>query len=278
MQENIIGSRIASFIVLSRYNKIMDLSLGNMEDSDIFKEEMAELKRLFLAEFKEYNRITSDEAEMYFKNMNEAKIRNLLDMREYKKIRERKRILDGNLQANGYLISSIIAGKIYIDSIKDVNDTIKRLRIEGKIDDDDLYMLNLYLQKYKYHYLSSNNFVETIAIEKEFNLDNIECISFEDIENTFGITFIDNSQYIFYDFVSETIKELVNLQSDDANEIAFLSMLYVGKVKSLLPYLDYNSLTKLSYQLNDNSYKYERNSALVKVKKLIIKRQIEESN
>ena len=275
MSENIIGSRIASFIVLAHYNKLIDLSLGNMENTEEFKKEVSEVKRLFVAEKKEYNRVTDWELDNYFKSFTDDKLKNLLDAREYNKLKEKKRLNEGYLNANGVLISSIISGKLFIDIIKDTQDTINRLLYEGKIDEGDLYILNLYCRRYKFHYFTANNFIEELAIQKEFNLDKIEKIDFGDIEEAFNIKFIDKSQNIFYEYVMAAINDLGNLDMEDIHEQTFLSMLNVAKVKSLLPYLNIDILNKISEMINDGSSKYERNSALTKVKKLINKRKEE---
>ena len=268
--ENIIGSRIASFIVLSKYNKLIDLTLAGMEDSQEYKDEIKELKRLFEAERKEYNRVTKEEVNTYFNNFNDSKLNNLLDMREFNKLKERKRVLEGNVTiGKNILLSSVISSKLSIDIIKDVDDKIKHLLFEGKIENEVANVLNLYNQRYKYHYFTANNFIEAIAIDKDFNINNIEKIHYHEIEEAFNIKFIDKSQNIFYEYIMAAINDLSKIDTLDQYEYAYLSMLYVAKVKSMLPYLNKEMLIKVSDNLTNNNYRYDKNSALAKVKRLV---------
>ena len=250
-----------------------------MEESNEFKYEIKKIKKYYEAERKEYDRVTEKELDTYFNNFTDGKIKNLLDMREFSKLKERKRVIDGNIVVgDNILLSSIISGKIAIDIIKDVEDKIDSMLFAGKIDEEDLNVLKLYNRRYKYHYLTSNNFVEGVALEQNFDLDKIQKIDFQEIEEAFNIRITDKSQGIFFEYIKDSLDDLVNINTNDKYETNYLSMLYVAKIKSILPYLNKEYLIKASYLFDDNSYKFEKNSAIVKVKKMVNRRKDELNN
>ena len=55
-------------------------------------------------------------------------------------------------------------------------------------------------------------------------------------------------------------------------------MMEVARVKSLLPYLDKEHLMQINSLLDNDSYRYQKNSAIVKVRKIINQRKEEFNN
>ena len=276
MQENIIGARAASFISLSYYNRLKNLVLSGMEDTDEYNAIISRLKKYVKVENEQYSLVTKEELDNYFKYLENAEISDSLDGRCYLKLKERKKETYGSLKVGDkILFSSVISSKIYIDVLKDVEEKINSLEENDVMDNEDIEMIKTYHINYMFHYFTSNKFLEQIAINNKFNINNIPRITFEEIEEVYNIKFIDNIQNIIYNYIVESIDELANFETEDKYLLSYISIFEVARVKVMLPYLNKENLEKIMELFKTNKYSYDKNGSLRKVKKLVKKRKEE---
>ena len=276
MFDFLIGCRTASFLVLSHYNHLKNMSLMGMEDSPEFDKCIDKLKHCVSVENKEYEKVSAEDIDTYLKKAKEHDIIDQIDARSYLKINERKKVLDGHrLIGDNLLLSQVIASKLYIDILKDADLKVNSLSENEVLDYEDIEMIKNYHISYKYYYLSSNRYLEQIAIDNKFDIQKIQSYTFEDIENIYDIKFTDKLQNVIYDYIVSAIDELANLETEDKYLLLYKSILNVARVKATLPYLDVDSLNKVMELYKDNKYSYDSNGALRKVKKLVKKRKEE---
>ena len=277
MNETLFKISTTSLIIISSYNKLVNLALADMEDTLEYQEYLEKIKKYVNYENELYQSLTKKDINEYDTLMqNISRFDNQVDARIYSRINDIKRIKNNQpVINNNILLSSVISSKLTIDILKNVDHIISNLTENEELDETDITMLNLYNKRYKHHYLASNYFIERLSLEHNFNLDNIPSYSYEDIEDKFNIRFLDNIQNNFYDYVIASLDELANMHSDNKYILIYSSIFEIARIKSIIEYLDLNSLNKLFTLINEHKTKYDCNSALRKVRKIIIKKKEE---
>ena len=277
MNETLFKISTASLIITSSYNKLISLALADMEESEEYQEYNEKIKKYVSYENELYQSLSEKDINEYDTLMqNISRFDNQVDARIYSRINDIKRIKNNQpVINNNILLSSIISSKLTIDILKNVDHIINNLTENEELDETDITMLNLYKKRYKYHYLTSNYFIEKLSIEHNFELNNIPSYSYEAIEDRFDIRFLDNIQNNFYNYVITSLEELANMHSDNKYVLIYSSIFEIARIESIIEYLDLNSLNKLFRFINEHKTKYDCNSALRKVRKIIIKKKEE---
>ena len=111
-------------------------------------------------------------------------------------------------------------------------------------------------------------------------MENFKSVSFEDFNEVYNCNIVKKAQDNILSIVISMVEVLQRINYNDRYKDLFYSMEQFAKIYSLLPYLDQDSLTELNKVLKGFSYtsdSYE-NQALIKIRKIIINRQIKESN
>ena len=273
--------RTASYIVLAHYNKLIELSVCDLEDNPQFLTEIETLKKYTEIERDEYNKLP-DEIVMNYSNEHTVDEKsNSLERRVYFRIAERKNELiskKDNISVIGPSLPSAIASKVIIDIVKDVDMAIDKLNEKKLDDEDDAKVLRLYFSQHKYTLLTSDGFAEMIALNNNYNVKAMPTIDLYTVGKTNNVPLVPAAQEVFLEMISSSIDTLLSLNDDDMYHNTYISMMEVARIKSLLPYLDKEHLMTISNLFNSNSYRYEKNSALAKVKKIINKRKEEFNN
>ena len=276
MDDELLQLNIAGLIIASTYEKLIKYSYGDMEECPEFIDTIEKIKQYTRVENELYSNIGRNTIDNYFASISKNhRFNNSKDARMYNRMSDRMRELNGSKTVNGILISSIISSKLIIDNLHYVNDRINELVPNEEIQEDDILMINLYNKRMKYHYLTANSYIEKMALEHNFSVDSIPSYTFQDIENKYGIRFISAIQEVLLNYVKESIYELANLKSFDKYLLSYSSLFEIGRVEAILPYLDITSVDKILELYKDDSYKYDSNAALRKVKKIIYKKKEE---
>ena len=277
MTNNIFNASVATSIVTALNLKLLSFAIINLEDSREYKEILDNLKKAVKAENSYYNALSDMEIHMYFDFIKGVKkFANMSDARVYARMKDEKRIRDGSKVVNdNILLSSIISSKLTIDILKNIDSKIIDLDRDNSLEIDDIEMLKMYAKRFKYHYLSSNYFIEMLSIEHGYDLDSIPSYTFGDIENRFGVPFVEQSRETFRGYVLAAIKELASLKTDDKYALAYSSLFECARIETLLPYLNSDDIDEILHLYDDSKYRYDANSALRKVKKIILKRKEE---
>ena len=277
MNDNLFCIGISNSIIIATYHRLINLCYADMDDSDEYNDLIEKLKSYVTVENEYYLNLTAEELNRYFELIgNTTKFSNHFDARIYTRMNETKKkyegtpVIDGNI-----LLSSIISSKITIDVLKGVERKINALGESDEFDSQDMLMMHMYSKRYKLHYLTTNFFIERLALEHNFDIEALPTYTYQDIEKRFGVRFINNIQNNFCDYVISSLDELANLNTDDKYLLIYTKFFEIARIEAMLPYLNLESLNKITTFITDHSIKYDSNSALVKVRKIIDKRKEE---
>ena len=268
MNNNIISVKIASTIVSCYYKRLMDLATNNMENTEEQKDIIYKLKKAINGEKNIYEGLTKEDYDELINYYQDHELENSMDARIYTKIRNYQRlnmpnavVFDGDI-----LLSSAITTKLLIDVLKLTNKRIDNL------DDYDKDIIKIYSNIMKYTYLSSNCYIENLALKNNYNIEDMPVINFYMIEKVSNVKFMDYAQDLFMQYIRDSIEELNNVDEDDEYLNKYTEILELSRIEVMLPYLNKDSLMNLSLYLNNLN---TNNNKITKVKKLMNKRKEE---
>lgn len=281
MNDELNRVRVASYIVLAHYNKVIELSICGLEDNPNFLKEINILKKYTKIEMDEYAKLSDELIYNYLNTHNVNSSDNSLERRVYFRISERKNVIDSRKNGFNFIgpsLSSVIASKVAIDIIKDVDESIDNLTQNYLDDEDDSKVLRLYLMQHKYTLLTCDSFSEMIALDNNFDVKKMPKIDLYAFGRKTGVPLVPAAQNVFVGMILSAIESIVSVSGNDLYHDSYLSMMEVARVKSLLPYLDKEHLMQINSLLDNDSYRYQKNSAIVKVRKIINQRKEEFNN
>lgn len=275
MSEEMLKCRVISATICAMYNKLTRLSTQNRDDSKEYKETISLLKKIIPIEIEQYKELTDEEANSWYERLSKIEIKPQIEDRIHNRLKEQIAIREGHAIHDGILLATAITGKIMIDVFKDLYHEVIELFFNEELEKEEFDMMLTLFKTFKFNYLSVSNYLELKCLQCDFDLDRIKSESFRDIENRYRTNFVENSRNIFFNYVVEAIKEIKDMNYDNAYLTGFLSMFEVSRVKVMLKYLDRESLHMISDYYNNGKFNYQENVALVKVKKLIDDRKRE---
>ena len=274
--ETLFKINIASLIISLIYDKIIKYDLIDMGDSLECQEYIDKLSQCIKVEQDLYRHATKEDVSTYFNLIKGIRrFDSTKDSRIYNRMNDKKRMNEKQHMVDTVLLSSIISSKLIIDVIKGVDYKINNLKTNDEVDNYDIYILKLYNKRMKYHYLGSNDFIESLAIKYNFNINEIPSYDFKAIEDRCGFKFLDAIKSILLNYVMDSIRELADLKIDDKYLLLYTSLFEISRVEAILPYLDEEAIDKVILMYTNYKYSYDSNSALRKVKKIIYKRKEE---
>ena len=274
MNENIVKTKFASMLVEMYYNKIRSLLCAKQEDTSEFKDLVIKLRNCVNVENNEYHLLSEKDLRTIFTGLDKNGIDNNVDVRVSNKIINEKK-LRGNFKVkNGVMLSDAITTKVIIDILKRIDKKIEFLKTEGELNDEDIFTLEIYNNAHKINYLSSNNYIEAIALKYFFNVSRIPTIYFNEIEEKFEMNFVTQSKQIFLNYAKDSIQEIANFKNDNEYLTAYASLFELSRTEVILEYLDYDNVRKLLAFLD---YNYESdNNEMLNTAKILIKKRKEE--
>ena len=274
MNENIVKTKLASMLVEMYYNKIRSLLCAKQEDTSEFKDLVIKLRNCVNVENNEYHLLSEKDIRTIFMELDKNGIDNNVDIRVSNKIINEKK-LRGNFKVkNGVMLSDAITTKVIIDILKRIDKKIEFLKTEGELSDEDIFTLEIYNNAHKINYLSSNNYIEAIALKYFFNVSRIPTIYFNEIEEKFEMNFVTQSKQIFLNYAKDSIQEIANFKNDNGYLTAYASLFELSRTEVILEYLDYDNVKNLLAFLD---YNYESdNNEMLNTAKILIKKRKEE--
>ena len=275
MNNNNIGVKFATTLVLMFYDSAKNLSASNMEDSEEFEELILKLRRMIDVENEEYHKLSQKDLLTCYMELNNNGFNSEVDSRMYRKLVYEKRCRENNLKLDNILLSDVIASKLLIDVLKKVNSIIRSTNNNNSIDSDDSMMLNIHNSINKYDFLTANNHIEALALKYKFNIKHLPSLFFDEIANEFNVDFVNSAKPIFLSYARDSIAEIANLSFTDKYLYAYLSLFELSRIDIILKYLDTSSVDDILKQF-DSKYIDSRNQELIgMVKKLVRKRKEE---
>ena len=274
MNENIVKTKLASMLVEMYYNKIRSLLCSKQSDTSEFKDLVIKLRNCVNVENNEYHLLSEKDIRTIFMELDKNGIDNNVDIRVSNKIINEKK-LRGNFKVkNGVMLSDAITTKVIIDILKRIDKKIEFLKNEGELSDEDIFTLEIYNNAHKINYLSSNNYIEAIALKYFFNVSRIPTIYFNEIEEKFEMNFVTQSKQIFLNYAKDSIQEIANFKNDNGYLTAYASLFELSRTEVILEYLDYDNVKNLLAFLD---YNYESdNNEMLNTAKILIKKRKEE--
>ena len=260
---------LASAVIETYYIKLRELSYQFEEDTPEYEAIVNKLKKAVYGESEMYDELTNAEIQEAIKYFDTFGIKNVTEARMCSKLNQNNRKRHNTIQ--NIELGNVITSKIIIDVLK--RTTIKILKLKDRnLPDDDIECLLLYNDLYKYNYLTGNDYIEKLAIDCKYDILSLPNISFEDIESKFKIEFIRQSAALTLNYIRDSIKELLNIKTDDENLRIYMTLFEISRIETMLPYLDKKTLISLSSYLSSLN---ENNEALRKIKELVNKRKEE---
>lgn len=268
---------IISARLVCLYDKLRELSYNSMDDTDEYNQIINEIKRIIKIENEEYDKLEIEEVNFYLDSICRLGIITAIDERYYiKLLNHKKRLSDTPRLDDDSLISLVIDSKMQIDILKKMYELLNRDIADDLEENEFLNELRLYFDASKYAYMTSNNYLEIMALYSNFDVNKIPKLDFYKIEEEFNFKFINESQSIFIDLITFSIDNLFKLDNDDNNVEKVFEMLYsFSEVEVFLEYLNKDSLKIISDYYNQNKKKCKNIVSQVNVKRLINNRKKE---
>lgn len=248
MSEFIMGLGI-SVKICSLYEELVCLTICNSEHTDEYYKNIELLRKYIEDETNTYDKLSYDDIDIYFTRIREedTSLFDSVKSRYYSKLKERKDIFDDNvLYEYPFTLDTAISGKILLEALVKVEKQF--LDKDGNvIQDEVIYDLYSYHKAHRFTLLSSNDFLERLAVDFDFNICEIPNISFDKIKSNFKC---DNS---FNNSLNKTLYlmgiEIINTLINDNNERdvynVYSNMLYLSELEVILNYLDKLYLDRL---------------------------------
>jgi len=248
MSEFIMGLGI-SVRICSLYEELVCLTICNNEHTLEYKNNIELLKKLIDDETNTYDKLNDDDIFKYFNriNIDDMSKFDSVKSRYYSKLKERKDIIDdGNFSMYPFTLDTAISGKILLDALVKLEKQF--LDKDGNIIQDDvIYELYSYHKAHRFTLISSNDFLERIAIDFDYNIIDIPNISFDNIKKNFeyGKGFSKYLNRTLFLMGIEIINTLVNNDNKDVYDI-YTNMLYMCQLDVIVGYLNSIYIDKLN--------------------------------
>ena len=272
MTQKLQSAYIASTIIEKFYDKLREISCLQNEDSSEYTTIINKLKKSVIAEDMIYDELSLEEATTAYNKLNENKTSDPVGVRMRYKLSQA--IIKKQNTSINIVLSNMISSKIIIDVLKRVTLKIAKLS-ETAVGEGFIDILLLYNDIYKYSYLTSNSYIEKLALEYEYDILSLPDIHFSDVEKKYGILFVKESSNIALNYIEGSIRELLDMRTDDEHLKVYVMILEVSRIEVMLPYLNKESLILLSSYLNNLNITPDNDMVFKKIKKLLNKRKEE---
>ena len=273
MDYNLNNVSIISSVITSYYQKLVNLILEGKEDNDEYNDILDKIKHIVKVEKKAYSNISLETINEYYKNT-DFDGDNPIENRTFSRLSEREKVLNDKQRLDDdSLLSSVLDAKITIDMIKLVYQKLINLK-EENIDEDTYFSLMMYYHVSKFTYLTDSSFIEKIALEHNFNVEEIPTISFEEINKAFGIDLHNDLMEILYLNIYEELSALYELSEKDPILNTYSALTELSRIEVMLSYLDEKTLDRLINSYNQE-YGDSKKETMINANNLIKKRKKE---
>ena len=274
MTENMIKAVSISTIIAKSYEKIIRIDCE--EDSDEYLEEIENIKKNIPEEIEAYNRLTIDEVlELARILIDTLKLRapSLTDIRVKQKLNERKEFIINDENLDAYLIRRLFDSKLTIEALKIADKRVKNLESELSIEEleSDYIKLAINVGQQKYIHLTNNVYLEDIALNNNFSIEDLPDIPIEKIEELHKKNYLGNIKPLIFTTLFNEMGNLMCINCPEPIYNTANAVYYMSKIEALLNLCDKRLLEELSTVIES---KYPRNNELTKqVNKLIRRRK-----
>ena len=261
---------VTALIIQTYYDKLRSLSIDNLENDPEYDKTVFKLIKCVEGESTLYQELSDKDINSGLNYFNQNGIHSWIEERISSRLKEQKQIRDNPNNQNE--LGRVISSKIMIDVLKKVTSKILSLTDEG-ITDEEIDSLLLYNDVHKYHYLTTNSYIESLALSSRFCILALPSLDFHDIEEKYNVSFIEPSTSLAYDYIKASLDELINIKTEDEYFNVYLSLFETTRIEVMLPYLNKEYLNKLSNHLD--TLNMSNNLSVRKIKRLIRKQKEE---
>ena len=279
MNENIVRTQIATLFVDLFYDKLRYMAANGMEGTPEYNIFINKVKHCVDVENDEYNSLSDEELLRWLVEFdsNSDELTSSL-IRQRSKLQHQFSLRSGSNAKNYILLSDVISTKLLIDVAKLIDYKITNLEVDDNASEEDIAILNIHNKAHQFSYFTANDFMEELAIKYHFDIHELPRLSFEEIEEEFGMTFLPYVGQIFLQCATGSVDELFSLTMDDKYSYVYAMIFQLSRIETIINYLDLNGLNELSKHFNMRLY--ENNNQMFSminqnIKKLIRKRKEE---
>ena len=271
---------IISSLIISYYNKLKMYAVNDMEDGLEYVNVLDRIRELISVEDDEYRKLDIFEVSSYISSFDNHE-EGLANERYYNKLINQIKVLE---EENEYvidkdvLLSTVIDSKIIIDTYKLVCERMDNFTNNNYEYDSDIENLVNYHKISKFYYLTSNNYIEKLALKYNFDIAKIPTLSFKYIQDEFKVNFLNNAHSTFSYYIIDSMKYLENINTNEGILNTYLSLFEISRIEVLLSYLNMKEVNAIMNIWNSYYGNKNNNDALVNVKKIIRKRKEELNN
>ncbi len=274
MSEDLIKIKIAGLFIHYYYHKLEELSCDEEEGTIEYIEIVDKLKKAIAAENEVYAGLSERDLRTCYLEAETFGVSDQMALRRYSKVECEEKKRKGSKQKNGVLLSDAIATKMLIDILKGLEKKVEEFSTNPDSVIEDIHMLRLYHHVHKYKYLSSNSYMESLALKYDFDVNRIPSMYFTDIENRFDVDFVKKLQPIFLDYAKDSLEELQAVDMEDRYLYMYVSLFELVRLNVALENINYETLVQLLDYFNE---RYEDNdNIMLSSAKTLIKRKKKE--
>ena len=226
------------------YEKLVYLELFDENNKQEYIDTVSELGLLIQNETDIYDKLDVFDLNKYYSlikdNTDEFDV---VKNRYFLKLKERIDCLDNiDLVDYPFTLDTAIYGKILLDSLVKIEIQFKNID-----NDNSIYDLYSFHKTYKYTLISSNDFLERLAISFNFDLVNIPLVSFDKIKDNFNCDNSFNSKLNFklYLFAIDTINNLINNDNNLDISNLYSNLLNISHLEVIISYMNKTMLERL---------------------------------
>ena len=273
MDEFIIGLGI-SVKICKLYEELVYLTFSNSNMTREYFDNVEKLKGLIEEETRVYDALSPEDIDKYLEKIDDDKKSEFdaVKSRYYSKLNERKKIFD-NCDMHGYpfTLETAIIGKILLKSLTNIEKQFLLFNSESDkiLYDGEKSIYNLYAfhNTYKFSLIASNEFLEKIVTDFDFQLSAIPNVGFDRIKINFGNSkmfdiYLNNLLVA----LAKNIMSTLVIETDDNEDInkTYSALLAISQLEVIISYLDIDSLYRLNYYYKENDIDKSKNGKYIR--------------
>ena len=265
MSEYIIGLGI-SVKICKLYEKLIYLELIDKTNSDEYIDTVNELDMLVQNETDIYDKLDIFDLNKYYSEIkNDTNDLDIVKNRYYLKLKERIDSLDNVYFCDyPFTLDTAIYGKILLDSLVKIEEQFKCIDTDNSVD-NSVFDLHSFHKTYKYTLISSNDFLERLAINFNFNLLDVPMVSFDKIKDNFGCgnDFNNKLNFKLYLLAIDIINVLINNANNLDISYLYSNLLYISQLEVIISYMDKSLLERLILYCDSKKILENRNGKFI---------------
>ncbi len=264
MSENLNKAFLISTIIANYYDKLVRYTIQEQEDSEEYEECIEKIKKAKQIENQIYKKLTFKEIVEYLRSKkfqdDIAGKATLAQARIYKKlIIIGQKHLEENTE-NENPLSNIIDNAILLEALKKTTEKINNIEEDTIYDEESLRNLKRYNKVGKYGLLMDDDFIETLALTYNYDVDKIPLTPLDKIKDEKDKSIIATLIPVLSIKFFKELDTLQKINCDDPMLNTYYAYVILSKIEIILNNMNKTTLEKT---LNSFEKKYKDNNTEV---------------